>query len=112
MRSTSPCVLACVTVCTLAMTSLAVAQQAAPELPQASLKARIELRVGLTDFAVDYSSPAVKGRKIWGELVPFDRPWRTGANAATKLTASRDFTFGGKTIPAGSYALYTIPGKA
>ena len=112
MRSNSPCVLACVTVCTLAMTSLAAAQQAAPELPQPSPKARVELRVGLTDFAVDYSSPGVKGRKIWGELVPFDRPWRTGANAATKLTASRDFTFGGKTIPAGSYALYTIPGKA
>ncbi len=48
------------------------AQQQAPELPQASPKARVEQRVGLTDFAVDYSSPAVKGRKIWGDLVPHD----------------------------------------
>ena len=53
----------------------------------------------------------MKGRKIWGALVPLDKPWRTGANAATKLTASREFTFGDKKIPAGSYALYTIPGK-
>jgi Protein of unknown function (DUF2911) len=89
----------------------ASAQASAPELPQPSPKARVEQRVGLTDFSVDYSSPAVKARPIWGQLVPFDRPWRTGANAATKLTASRDFKFGGKTIPAGAYALYTIPGK-
>jgi hypothetical protein len=90
----------------------AQAQQSAPELPQPSPKARVEQRVGLTDFSVDYSSPGVKGRVIWGQLVPFDKPWRTGANAATKLTASREFKFGGKTIPAGSYSLYTVPGKA
>lgn len=90
--------------------SLAVAQQA-PELPQPSPKARVEQRVGLTDFAVDYSSPAVKGREIWGALVPHDQLWRTGANASTTLTASRDFTFGGKKVPAGTYALLTIPGK-
>ena len=111
MRTTSRCVSACASLCVLAITSLASAQQAAPELPQPSPKARVEQRVGLTDFAVDYSSPGVKGRKIWGELVPFDRPWRTGANAATKLTSNRDFTFAGKPVPAGSYALYTIPGK-
>jgi Protein of unknown function (DUF2911) len=85
--------------------------QAAPELPQPSPHARVEQRVGLTDFSVDYSSPAVKGRTIWGGLVAYDKPWRTGANAATKLTASREFSFGGKKIPAGSYALYTVPGK-
>lgn len=95
----------------LSLSSLAAAQQAAPEIPQPSPHARVEQRVGLTDISIDYSSPAVKGRKIWGELVPFDKPWRTGANSATKLTASRDFTFGGKPVPAGTYALYTIPGK-
>jgi tetratricopeptide (TPR) repeat protein len=68
--------------------------------------------VGLGDFSVDYSSPAVKGRSIWGGLVAYDKPWRTGANAATKLTSSQDFIFGGKKVPAGSYALYTVPGKA
>src|SRR5262245_8935167 len=90
----------------------AFAQQSGPDLPQPSPKARVEQRVGLTDVAVDYSSPAVKARKIWGELVPYDRPWRTGANAATKLTVSKDFMFACKPVPAGSYALYTIPGKA
>jgi hypothetical protein len=111
MRSNSPGVSLCVTVLALALAHRTSAQQAAPETPAPSPKARIEQRVGLTDFSVDYSSPGVKGRKIWGELVPYDKPWRTGANARTKLTASRDFTFGGKPVSAGSYALYTIPGK-
>lgn len=85
--------------------------QAVPELPQPSPHAHVEQRVGLTDFAVDYSSPGVKGRKIWGGLVPFDQLWRTGANAATTLKASRDFTFGGTAVPAGTYAVFTVPGK-
>jgi hypothetical protein len=97
--------------CAALPASLAHAQPApAPELPQASPKARVEQRAGLTDFAVEYSSPGVKGRVIWGDLVPYGQLWRTGANAATKLEASRDFTFGGKAVPAGAYALYTIPG--
>jgi Protein of unknown function (DUF2911) len=111
MRSNAPWVVVSVCTCLLSAASLAAAQQSALDLPQPSPKARIEQHVGLTDLALDYSSPAVKGRKIWGELVPFDKPWRTGANAATKLTASKDFTFAGKPVPAGSYALYTIPGK-
>lgn len=85
--------------------------QGTPELPDASPRARVEQRVGVTDFAVDYASPAVKGRKIWGGLVPWNELWRTGANAATRLEASRDFTFGGVAVPAGTYALYTIPGE-
>lgn len=85
--------------------------QTAPELPAPSPPAKVEQQVGLTKFIVAYSSPGVKGRKIWGELVPYDELWRTGANAATTLEASRDFTFGGTKVPAGTYALYTIPGK-
>ena len=88
------------------------AQQTPPELPQLSPAARVDQRVGLTDFSVKYSSPAVKDRKIWGDLVPYDKLWRTGANAATTLQASRDFRFGGKPVPAGTYSLYTIPGKS
>jgi hypothetical protein len=87
------------------------AQQGPPELPQLSPPARVEQRVGLTDFTVKYSSPAVKDRKIWGELVPWDKVWRTGANAPTTLQASRDFRLGDTPVPAGTYALYTIPGK-
>jgi hypothetical protein len=94
---------------TLALSATVFAQGL--ELPAPSPKARVEQRVGLTDFAVDYSSPGVKKRPIWGTLVPYDKPWRTGANAATKLTASKEFTFGDKKVPAGSYGLYTIPAK-
>jgi hypothetical protein len=83
----------------------------APELPAPSPLARVEQRVGVTDFSVEYSSPGVKGRTIWGELVPYNELWRTGANAATKLEASTAFNFGGKNVAAGKYALYTIPGK-
>jgi hypothetical protein len=93
----------------LALTPLLASAQPQPEVPQPSPKARVEQRVGVTDFSVDYSSPGVKGRVIWGDLVPYDKVWRTGANAATKLTVSRDFHFGDKLVPAGSYALFTIP---
>ncbi len=108
-RSTLPFALA---LCLAAVSTHNAAAQAAPELPSPSPKARVEQRVGLTDFAVDYSSPGVKGRPVFGKLVPYDKPWRTGANANTKLTASREFTFGDKKVAAGTYSLYTIPGKA
>ena len=81
------------------------------ELPALSPHAKVEQRVGVTDLAVDYSSPAVKGRKIWGQLVPYDKVWRAGANQATKLTASRDFKLGATTVKAGTYALFVIPTK-
>jgi len=81
------------------------------ELPRPSPSAKTSVTVGLTDIAVEYSSPAVKGRKIWGTLVPFDEVWRTGANQPSKITFSRDVTIGDKVVPAGSYAIFTIPGK-
>lgn len=100
----------CMSVFLSAVALYAGSSQAA-ELPQPSPKARVEQTVGLTLFSVDYSSPTVAGRKVWNGLVPLDEPWRSGANRVTKLTASKPFTFGGKAVPAGSYALYTIPGK-
>src|ERR1700712_4336330 len=90
--------------------SVAAAQ--ALEVPQPSPHARVEQRVGLTDVAIDYSSPGVKGRKIWGEVVPYDKTWRAGANQPTKLTVSKDFSFGGTAVPAGTYSLFMTPGKA
>lgn len=60
---------------------------------------------------IDYSSPAVKERAIWGELVPYGKMWRTGANEATTIMLEKDMKVGGKLIPAGKYALFTIPGK-
>jgi hypothetical protein len=82
------------------------------ELPRPSPAAKVAQTVGLTDITVEYSAPGVKGRKIWGELLPYDRLWRAGANAATKVTFSRDVKLGGKPVAAGSYAFFAIPGKA
>jgi hypothetical protein len=87
------------------------AAQSVPDLPQSSPLSRVEQRVGLTDFKVSYSSPGVKGRPIWGALVPYGEIWRTGANAPTTLEASRDFRLGDKAVPAGTYALLTIPAQ-
>jgi hypothetical protein len=91
--------------------SRAASAQAVIETPAPSPKARVEQRVGITDVSIDYSSPGVKGRKIWGDVVPYDKLWRAGANAPTKLTVSRDFTFGGAAVKAGSYSLFVTPGK-
>ncbi|WP_177233605.1 DUF2911 domain-containing protein [Stigmatella erecta] len=96
---------ACAVLMTLAA-SPALAQLA---LPPASPSSKVTQVVGLTEISVDYASPAVKGRKIWGGLVPWDQVWRTGANAATKITFGNDVTFGGKPVPAGTYAVVTIP---
>src|SRR6516165_6613067 len=85
---------------------LAGAARADLELPRPSPFAKVVQTVGLTDITVDYSSPGVKGRKIWGAVVPYDQMWRAGANAATKITFSRDVTFAGKPVPAGSYAFF------
>jgi hypothetical protein len=60
---------------------------------------------------INYSSPAVKGRKIWGELVPYDQVWRAGANEATLITFDKEVKIEGKKIPAGKYSLYAIPGE-
>jgi hypothetical protein len=91
-----------------AVISPAVAQTI--DVPAPSAKANVQQRVGITDFTVDYSSPAMRGRKIFGGLLPYDKLWRTGANASTKLTASRDFTFGETAVPKGTYSVFSIPG--
>src|SRR5262245_44278173 len=89
----------------------APSQEKGLEFPQPSPGATLKQRVGLTDFEIVYSRPSVKGRKIFGALVPFGEVWRTGANAATKITFSTDVKFEGQNVPAGSYALVTIPGE-
>jgi hypothetical protein len=65
----------------------------------------------LTDVTINYCRPSVKGRLIWGGLVPYDQVWRTGANEATTITFADDVTIEGTTLPAGAYGLFTIPGK-
>ena len=79
--------------------------------PQPSPKATVEQRVGLTDVSVEYSRPGVRGRTIFGDLVPFGKTWRTGANSNTKVTFSSDVSIDGQTLKAGSYGLYTVPNE-
>ena len=83
----------------------------AQELPQPSPTSTVDQRIGLTDFSITYSRPATRGRAIFGDLVPYNEVWRTGANACTKISASTDFTMNGNEVKAGEYALFTIPGK-
>ena len=64
---------------------------------------------GGKSIKTDYSSPRMKGRKIYGDLVPFGQVWRTGANEATTFVASSDVVVGGKAVPAGSYTIFTVP---
>jgi hypothetical protein len=82
------------------------AAQGAKPSPPAS--ASCDLGGGKT-IKTDYSSPRAKGRKIYGDLVPFDKVWRTGANEATTFVPSADVVVGGKSVPAGSYTLFTVP---
>ena len=96
-------------VATLAILASPAAAQL--KLPRVSPNATVTQTVGVTNLSISYSRPGVKNRTIWGELVPYDKPWRTGANEATNLTLSTDVTFGGQQVAAGSYALVTIPGK-
>ncbi|SEE60974.1 Protein of unknown function [Tenacibaculum sp. MAR_2010_89] len=79
--------------------------------PAPSPSSKLEQKVGLSDVSVEYSRPGMRGRTIFGDLVPYDKLWRTGANANTKVTFSDNVTIDGKELKKGTYALYTKPGK-
>lgn len=80
-------------------------------LPQPSPSATVAQTVGVTDITVKYSRPAVKGREIFGQLVPYGQLWRTGANAATTFQVSTDVLVEGQKLPAGTYSVFTIPAQ-
>jgi len=101
---------------------LAAQAPAAPAAPKPAAPVRLKpLRVspactitqdvGISQIKLSFSRPAVKGRKIWGGLVPYGEVWRTGANAATVVTFSHDAKVAGKAVPAGSYSFFAIPGE-
>ena len=96
-------------VLSLALTASVVQAQHSKNGPPASPHVTVTQQIGPIEATVDYSRPSVKGRKIFGELVPMGSVWRTGANASTKLNFSGDVKFGDKDVPAGNYALYAIP---
>ncbi|HYO14024.1 MAG TPA: DUF2911 domain-containing protein [Thermoanaerobaculia bacterium] len=86
---------------------VAAAQQL--DLPRPSPKASVSQTIGVTEVSLHYSSPGVKDRTIWGELVPYNEVWRTGANENTTITFSTPVKIQGKELPAGTYGLQTIP---
>lgn len=94
---------------TLLVASAAAAQTL--RLPRSSPSATLMQTVGLTDMTIKYSRPGVKGRQIFGGLVPYDQVWRTGANEATTITFSDDVSISGQKLPKGTYALFTVPGR-
>lgn len=88
-----------------------IGEQADIDTLKGSLKAKAMGTIGSVGITINYHSPAVRGRVIWGGLVPFDNVWVTGAHRATRIEFNQDVVIGGVKIAAGKYALFTIPGK-
>ena len=80
-------------------------------VPAASPRQKVEQQFSMSKVSVDYGRPGVKGRKIFGELVPFGQVWRAGANSSTKVTFGQAVNFGGKIVPAGTYGLFVVPSE-
>ena len=78
---------------------------------QASPAATATGAIGAANLTIKYNSPSVKGRAIWGGLVPYDKVWRAGANTATSIETDKDLKVEGKALPAGKYSIYAIPGE-
>jgi hypothetical protein len=96
---------AIVTLSILGLATFACAQKPSP-----AAQAQCKFSDGKT-ITVDYSSPRMKGRKIFGDLVPYGDVWRTGANEATTFVTTANVTVGGKSVPAGSYTIFTVPNQ-
>jgi hypothetical protein len=96
-------------ICLLAMIIANYAIEAQVKTPQASPKSVLTQVVGLTDVTVEYSRPSAKGRVVFGDLVPFGKLWRTGANANTTVSFSDDVVIKGTTLKKGKYAIFTMP---
>ncbi len=110
MRLRSFLKMGCCTVLALvaiSQTPALLAQAAGGKL--ASPPAKAEVTVGGAAITIDYSQPSMRGREIFGGLVPYGHVWRTGANPATSIKTSGDLKIGDLTVPAGSYTLYTLP---
>jgi len=97
----------------LAVASFIIFSTEAQQLttPQPSPTAEVKQNFALSSIELSYSRPSVKGRKIFGDLVPYGKVWRTGANSATTVTFGEDVTIGGKKVAAGKYGLLSIPGE-
>src|SRR6186713_1363981 len=112
--TTSPFRTGLIALYSLCLGTAALAQSpAAPKItfPEASPAASVSQRIGLTDIQVTYNRPGAKGRTVFGGLVPYGHVWRTGANNATKISFSTPVKLNSTAIAAGTYELFTIPGK-
>jgi tetratricopeptide (TPR) repeat protein len=94
-----------------AITFSAATSMAQLKVPAPSPAQTLKQAVGLSDITIEYSRPSAKGRVIYGDVVPFGKVWRTGANSATKITFGEDVKVEGNAVTAGTYALYTTPNK-
>ncbi len=95
----------------LALAALAPTAAAQPRLPFPSPAASVSQEIGTSRVTLEYHRPAVRGRAIWGALVPYGETWRLGANEATTLTLSHDGKVAGHDVPAGTYALFAVPAR-
>src|SRR5262249_50172118 len=96
----------------IASVTWVLAQQPQDKSKRPSPPGTADCTINGKKVAIEYSRPSMKGRKIMGELVPYDKVWRTGANEATTLTTEIDLNIGGAKVPAGKYTLYTLPSAA
>ncbi len=100
--------IALLTLFTFVITAVSFAQMGGGNRPSPAASATCDLGGG-NNIKTDYSSPRMKGRKIFGDLVPYGKVWRTGANEATTFVPSTDVVVGGKSVPAGKYTIFTVP---
>jgi hypothetical protein len=91
------------TICFLLVSTFAIAQESPRETATGA--------AGSADIKIEYGAPSVRGRKIWGDLVPYGQIWRTGANPVTEITLSKDIKVQGRVLHAGKYSIFTIPGQ-
>jgi hypothetical protein len=88
------------------------AAQRGDDSGRASKNGKVVGSIGGVELAIEFGRPKVKGRTIWGSVVPWDRVWRTGADEATTITLSAPVLVEGQPLPAGTYGLFTVPGQA
>ena len=93
----------------VALTAVPIAAQRGDDADRASKNGRTEGEIDGVEVVLEYGRPNVKGREIWGGLVPYGEVWRTGANEATTISFDGDVTIEGEALPAGKYSLFTVP---
>jgi hypothetical protein len=95
----------------LALSAICIATSVTAQNPPKSPAATATGTINGANVTIRYSSPSVRGRQVWGSLVPYDKVWRAGANSATTIETDKDLKVEGKNLPAGKYSIYALPGE-